>query len=372
MWGRASLSYTPHVESGAFREAVADLGPALLRALAGLEHAARQLHPPRLAALAETLRPVETNLRETREPLAACTAPSGLEAFSTQLCEASRQALDALTDLTAPGGDIRRVLRALHRHHRAEAALFPLRHALPPVGTFFLEPAAAQRRETLDPDPPAPDSGIHQAANGPEQRGGFALYVPETVRADEPLPLIVALHGGSGHGGDFLWSWLREARSRRCLLLAPTSQRSTWSLMGEDVDTPQLHRMIDFVAERWPLDRERVLLTGLSDGATFSLLTGLSEDSPFRAIAPLSGVLHPANFHNGNLSRARGRRVYLVHGALDWMFPIETARLAAQQLTEAGVELQFEEVADLSHTYAREQNARILDWFGCPISGAAG
>ena len=54
------------------------------------------------------------------------------------------------------------------------------------------------------------------------------------------------------------------------------------------------------------------------------------------------------------------------------MFPIETARLAAQQLTEAGVDLHFEEVADLSHTYAREQNARILDWFGCPISGAAG
>jgi len=360
------------VSQGAFREAVAELGPPLLRGLAGLEHTARQLHPPQLAALAEALRPLEASLRDARDPLEACTPPDGLEAFAAQLLQAADQALAALADLTAQGGDIARVLRAMHRHRRAEAALFPLRHALPPVGTFFLELAAAARREALDPDPAAPHSGIHQAANGPDERGGFSLYVPETFRVDEPLPLIVALHGGSGHGGDFLWSWLREARSRRCLLLAPTSQRSTWSLMGDDVDTPQLHRMLDFVAERWPLDRERVLLTGLSDGATFSLLTGLRADSPFRAIAPLSGVLHPENFHNGNLSRARGRRVYLVHGALDWMFPIETARLAARELAEAGADIHFEEVADLSHAYAREQNARILDWFGCPLERANG
>ena len=145
MWGGASLSYTPRVESGAFREAVAELGPALLGALAGLEHAARQLHPPRLATLADALRPLEATLRETQEALAVCTPPGGLEAFSGQLREASRQALDALTDLTAPGGDFRRVLRAMHRHHRAEAAIFPLRHALPPVGAFFLEPAAATK-----------------------------------------------------------------------------------------------------------------------------------------------------------------------------------------------------------------------------------
>ena len=141
--------------------------------------------------------------------------------------------------------------------------------------------------------------------------------------------------------------------------------------MGPDVDTPQLMRMIDFVGQRWPLDRERMLLTGLSDGATFSLLCGLSEGSPFSALAPASGVLHPMNFRNGNIARARGRRIYLIHGALDWMFPVATARSAAEELQNAGANLEYQEVEDLSHTYAREQNAKILDWMAIPDRGRA-
>lgn len=313
----------------------------------------------------ETLAGLADDLDDGRAELRRVSPPPHLEAFATRLGEAGDHAFEALTRFVDRGGDIGRVLMGMHFHHRAEAALYPLRRALPPVSRFFVEEAYADRLAEIDPDPPADHSGLHDAANAPGQRGGFTLYVPESWRGDEPLPLIVALHGGSGHGADFLWTWLREARSRRCLLLAPTSQQSTWSLMGADVDTPQLVRMIDFVEEQWPIDRERVLLTGLSDGATFALLSGLSEASPFTALAPASGVLHPMNFRNGNMERARGKRIYLIHGTLDWMFPVQTARSAAEDLERAGAEIEFHEIEDLSHTYPREHNARILDWMGC-------
>jgi phospholipase/carboxylesterase len=145
--------------------------------------------------------------------------------------------------------------------------------------------------------------------------------------------------------------------------MAPTTLGPTWSMMGDDVDAPALKRMIEYVGESWRIDPERILLTGLSDGATYSLLCGLQEGMPFTALAPLSGVLHPANLANGNLERARGRRIYLVHGALDWMFPIAVARIACERLRAAGAELVFREIDDLSHTYAREENDRILAWF---------
>jgi phospholipase/carboxylesterase len=121
--------------------------------------------------------------------------------------------------------------------------------------------------------------------------------------------------------------------------------------------------MVETVSAEWPIDPTRILLTGLSDGATYTLLGGLREDNPYTAFAPLSGVLHPTNFANGNLARAAGRRVYLVHGALDWMFPVGLARAAAEALEKAGADLTYREIADLSHTYPRDENDRILCWF---------
>jgi len=144
--------------------------------------------------------------------------------------------------------------------------------------------------------------------------------------------------------------------------LAPTSQATTWSMMGQDHDGPALDSMLDYVGSRWNVDADCRLLTGLSDGGTYALLHGLAEASRFTALAPVAGVLHPDNFANGNLERAAGRRIRWIHGALDWMFPVELAREGASALRDARAEIEWIEIPDLSHTYPREQNASILEW----------
>jgi phospholipase/carboxylesterase len=57
-----------------------------------------------------------------------------------------------------------------------------------------------------------------------------------------------------------------------------------------------------------------------------------------------------------------GRPIYLTHGALDWMFPVDIARMARDALSAAGADVMYREIADLSHTYPRDENPRILDW----------
>ena len=354
-----------------WRAQVARSGGVLLQALSALEAALRRLHPPEIEGLREALAPRLRDLVEVRESLAAVAPPEALEDLHHHLGRVVALAARALEAFLAPappevaaGG----ILEAMRLHARAQEALFPLRHVFQPVSDYFLEPAARSR----DPSPPRaataaqdsgrPGGGIHVAGD-PEGRGGFHLYVPAARDASPPGPLVVALHGGFGHGRDFLWTWLREARSRGFLLLAPTSRDTTWSLQDPEIDARALRSMVAWVAERWRIDRERILLTCLSDGATFSLLAGLAVDSPFSALAPVSGVLHPANFANGNLERAAGRRIHLVHGALDWMFPVSLAREARDVLVQHGADVVYHEVADLSHAYPREQNGRILTWF---------
>ena len=52
-----------------------------------------------------------------------------------------------------------------------------------------------------------------------------------------------------------------------------------------------------------------------------------------------------------------------MHGVLDWMFPVDIARAADTALRAAGARVVYREIDDLSHTYPRDENPRLMDWF---------
>jgi phospholipase/carboxylesterase len=246
----------------------------------------------------------------------------------------------------------------------AQEALYPLAARLPPVSSFFVHPdlredASIKARLA---QPANENTGIIHQHNEPGSRGGFSVYVPEYYTADREWPLVVALHGGSGDGRNFLWSWLRDARSLGAILVAPTATGSTWALMGEDADTANLARILDSVRSRWNIDDTKLLLTGMSDGGTFCYVTGLESASPFTHLAPVAATFHPLMAEMVDAERLRGLPVYVVHGRLDWMFPVQVARQTRDLLSAAGADVTYRELEDLSHCYPREMNAPILKW----------
>ena len=189
------------------------------------------------------------------------------------------------------------------------------------------------------------------------------MYVPEYYQDSDTCPLIMALHGGSGHGRDFLWTWLREARSRGAILISPTARGDTWSLMGPDIDSANLDQMVQHVCERWNIDPLKRLLTGMSDGGTFTYVSGLRDDSPFTHLAPSSASFHPMLLEGYTNARMNDLPIYIMHGVLDWMFPVDVARAADTALRAAGARVIYREIEDLSHTYPRDENPRLMDWF---------
>ncbi len=211
-------------------------------------------------------------------------------------------------------------------------------------------------------EPAAEASGIFHDHNDAGSRGGFSLYVPEYYTPERSWPLVMALHGGSGHGRGFLWSWLRDARGRGAILVAPTATGPTWALMGDDTDTPNLARILDHVRGRWRIDARRLLLTGMSDGGTFCYVSGLQGASPFTHLAPVAATFHPLMAEMADAERLRELPIHITHGRLDWMFPVEVARQTRALLSAAGADVTYRELDDLSHCYPREINAEILDW----------
>jgi phospholipase/carboxylesterase len=339
--------------------------PPLLAALEALGFVARYLNPADLTAVLAAVDGREQALLAALKALGEW--PQELSALRGALAMASAQALSAFEGLRGAaetGGDMGQVYRALRGLPRAQEALYPFAADIGPVSRFFLEPATradAALQARLAEAPARDDTGVMHIGE-PGARGGVSLYVPEYYDAGQAWPLVVALHGGSGNGRAFLWSWLRDARSHGAIVAAPTAVGNTWALTGPDPDTPNLQRIVNAVRDRWTIDPARVLLTGMSDGGTFSYVSGLEPGSPFTHLAPVSAAFHPMLAQMADPGRIAGLPIHVAHGALDWMFPIDMARGASEALAAAGAAVTYVELSDLSHTYPRELNPQILDW----------
>ncbi|MBI1199533.1 MAG: phospholipase [Phenylobacterium sp.] len=343
-----------------------ELLPPLLRSLEGLAFVARYLNPADFGRVMDAVGAPDEPLPPLRARLDAW--PEALADVRAGMAAAADAAIAAFAELRGASESdegVGAVFRALRHLPRAQAALYPFAQALPPLNRYFLEP---DRRDDdallarLAGAESRPDTGVLQLAGEPGARGSVTAYAPETYSPDTPLPLIVALHGGSGNGAAFLWSWLRAARAGGAIVVAPTATGRTWALQGEDADTPMLARIVEAVAAQWAVDPGRILLTGMSDGGTFSYVSGLEPASPFTHLAPVSAAFHPMLTQFADPERLYGLPIHIVHGALDWMFGIDMAREARDALSAAGAAVTYAEIDDLSHTWPREAGPMILDW----------
>lgn len=351
-------------------EAITDLLPRLLGLMDRLGLIARHMHPGRLPDLVEWLEDKDQDLSRARDGFRAANWPDGMTPFRDQLDTATSFVLRSAEGLRVAltSGDPRTgAWRAMRHVTRAQEALYPIASVLPTVSQYFLEPSrrddaallAALRRS-------ADDTGVMHSDNETNTRGGFSVYVPETYDAERAHPVIVALHGGAGHGRLFLWTWVTEARSRGAILIAPTATGDTWSLMDPPVDSAHIARILETVRGRWNVDPSHMLLTGMSDGGTFTLLSGLDDESPFTHLAPVAASFHPLLVTVSEPRRIRGLPIFLTHGALDWMFPVSVGRTANRALTAAGADVTYREIPDLAHAYPRDGNPEIMDWFLSP------
>ena len=357
-------------ENEALVDATSDLLATLLDGMEALNYVGRNLHPPNLEYLISGVEEMDAALRQGLKQIRSQKWPDNMAFFLGQLITAADAVCRGFECLraasSAPDG-IFMAYRGIRYNAKALAAIYPAAAALPPINRFFLSDEYRSDETMVDKlinaDSSRENVGVMHSNNEKGTRGGFSVYVPEYYDETQAYPLIMALHGGSGHGRDFLWTWLREARSRGAILITPTSTGSTWSLMAPEKDSLQLDKHLEFAKQKWNVDSQYLLLTGMSDGGTFTYISGLVESSPFTHLAPISASFHPLMLDLMDPERCRDLPIHLIHGTLDWMFPVQLARDASRALQRAGADLRYREIKDLSHTYPNDENSRILNWF---------
>jgi len=315
----------------------------------------RELQTQLVAATGSTFRRFESDF-------APLTPPSGMEQQHEQFCAAVRELAKACElFMSEPGPQ----WTLIYLHSRAGFcrglyALYELRDHLPILTAHFISDGAT----APSPAPPdgTPRGFIHRERT--QQRSDYTLYIPEDYSKNKPLPLILALHGGHGQGMEYVWTWLRPARSRGYAVLAPKSWSNTWDFDMPSLDTGSVLRMLDEVTKEYAIDPARMYLTGLSDGATYGYIVGLEHNHLFRGMAPIAGVLHPAVDQMLRAARGKDLPMLIVHGVHDFIFPVAFARSCVTLLEGIGYNLTYKELPDWGHAYPYSINKSIvMPWF---------
>ena len=342
-------------------DSIGNVLAALLNVMRVLEHGSSFKELMTIAHYKKDFESSKLALEDSSKNLIEISVPKELDILKAQLLGISELCSRVIKNFQG-----KQFQEGLSSYCRAQEKLYPLSKIFQPVSQFFLEKRKQDDLElirALAAETRGEETGIRHHNNQPGERGGFSFYIPENKNQKTSLPLIVALHGSSGHGADFLWNWLKEARSRGFLLLCPTSSEQTWSLENVREDLFKILTAINNLSEISSINSRKVLITGMSDGATFSMLAGLRKSTPFTHIAPFSGIMPASLARMSDDTLATDRPVFLVHGTEDRIFPVETAFLTKSELETLKVEVVLKTKKGLGHTYARNEHNSLLNWF---------
>jgi poly(hydroxyalkanoate) depolymerase family esterase len=136
------------------------------------------------------------------------------------------------------------------------------------------------------------------------RQDGYALYVPRGLRCR--VPLLVMLHGCSQDARDFAdGTRMNElAERRRFIVLYPEQSRQAnplgcWNWFHRDLDkkggeAARIAALIRSVCLRYPIDRSRVYVAGMSAGGAMAAILAMTHGALFAACAIVSGVMYRA------------------------------------------------------------------------------
>lgn len=195
----------------------------------------------------------------------------------------------------------------------------------------------------------------------------FRIYgKPGMLKDGEKYPLVLLLHG-AGERGDDNESQLKHGAkafvapenyaAHPCFLIVPQCPKDGW-WGGATLDRAQ--ELLEAAAKRFPVDRKRIYVTGLSMGG-FGTWELISRNPKFFAAAiPICGGGDPAR-----VVAAKALPIRAFHGAADNTVPPQKTRDLIDALKKAGSKsVQYTEYPDVRHdswtrTYG---DPMVMDW----------
>jgi len=202
--------------------------------------------------------------------------------------------------------------------------------------------------------------------------------------ADEPLPLIIVIHGlGDRPHRDWLYAIDIDPKLKARMILpqAPTpygqgyawfpfrfQDRNDEALAGGISEAAaRLTAMIEVLQAQRPT-RGRVVVTGFSQGGMLSFALALSQPQKIQFALPISGELPPQLWPKEHPKRGAVPRMTALHGVADTVVSFEADEQLVQHLRGLGYPLSLVRYEGVGHRITEEMSARIKRELSAAVS----
>jgi predicted esterase len=262
----------------------------------------------------------------------ALLAPSSIQAQDQPARGASAQAIDAgFQKFWAAASPV-------------EAA--PAAAALIEAGVTFDE--AVERLKagrTYAPQPPGVVMRSNRGPNGVDHN--YAVNVPLGYDPARRYQLRFQLHGGIGARTDNKPRGTGEigplAGAEQFYVLPYAWTDSPWWSSDEVLN---LNAIVDSLKRTYNIDENRVVIAGVSDGATGAYYIAMHDTTPYASFLPLNGfimVLANGEIDDGRIfpNNLRNKPLFVVNGGRDRLYPTGIVEPLTNHLRSSGVQIDY-------------------------------
>src|SRR4051812_40864226 len=169
----------------------------------------------------------------------------------------------------------------------------------------------------------------------------YHLYLPVNYNREQPIPLLLALHGGGGDGNSMIkltnGEFNRLADEHNFMVCYPDGIAKKWNdgrfqaLRGRSVDDVGfIAGLIDSLAGGYAVDVEHVFVTGMSNGGHMAYRLACDLYDQIAGIAPVAALM-PDNLEQA-CKPPRPMPVLIIAGTDDTLVPYRGGAVGGQIL----------------------------------------
>jgi hypothetical protein len=188
----------------------------------------------------------------------------------------------------------------------------------------------------------------------------YALYVPKGLDRTRAYPLLIDLHIEDFTPAQALRQLLLRNPDPGMIIACPLARGS---IGYRGIAEQDVYDMLADVKRRYPIDDDRIYLTGASAGGGGALWFGLTRPDVWAAIAPISAEVAPGT--EDLAGNALNVPILLFHGEQDPLVPPQSSRQWQKRLLEKGVRAEYVEYPLLRHNAWDKayRDGGLFEWF---------